>query len=269
MKNRLLPVLGLCVTLGLFSCEKDNDSDNQPPVTPCSDTSNVLTNKTWVYYEYYQNFNDPATKLAFKTGRTSNTLTLTKNEVKFNCDSTYTEIDENGVTYKGTWKYINNGTQTQVVNSKGTFISTIKVSTANRYEWLADNGTYGVMQPKNLVLDATGGTMALLTAKSWVYTVYFNNYGAAAPSLVWKNNKANSTLNLSKNIVKYNTNGTYTETDEYGVVYNGTWTFLNNDTEVRVTNSKGTFTSIIKLLSTDRYEWLDKGGITYGEMMHP
>jgi hypothetical protein len=265
MKNIIVAGLLFSLTLAFFSCSKSTDTT--PNIT-CADSSGVLTSQTWVYYEYFKNFNDSAT-LAWKTNRTSNTLNLSLNQVKFNCDSTYSEIDENGNTLKGTWTYLNNGTQVKVVNSKGTFTTTIQVLTAKRYEWLAASGNYGVMLPKNLAKDTTGGRLQLLTAKSWVYTEYFNNFNLTSPSLVWKPNKANSPLNLSQNVVKYNLDGTYSEIDQNGTLYNGTWTFLNNQTQVRVVNSKGTFTSTIMLLNTDRYEWLDTNGITYGEMIHP
>jgi hypothetical protein len=264
MKNIIVSGLLFSLTLAFFSCSKSTDTT---PNNTCADSSGVLTSQTWIYYEYFKNFNDSAT-LAWKTSRTSNTLNLSLNQVKFNCDSTYSEIDENGNTLKGTWAYLNNGTQVKVVNSKGTFTSTIQVLTAKRYEWLAANGNYGVMLPKNWTTDTTGGRLQLLTAKSWIYTEYFNKYNLSSPLLVWKTNKANSPLNLSKNVVKFNTDGTYTEITENGTTLNGTWTFLNNQTQVRVVNNNGTFTSTIMLLSIDRYEWLDTNGITYGEMVH-
>lgn len=157
----------------------------------------------------------------------------------------------------------------QVINSLGTFVSTIQELTTNRYEWLHSNGNYGVMVPQNQVIDTTGGPMQLLTSLPWVYTEYFIDFNLTAPSLVWKTNKANSTLNLSLNIVKFNTDGTYTETDQNGNTFDGTWTFLNNQTQVQVNNYHGTFTSTIKVLGTDRYEWLSTNGSAYGEMIHP
>jgi len=268
MKNIITVSLLLYVALTISSCTKSTD-DNTTQTKTCSDSSNVLTKQPWIYYEYFTDFNVPATSLAWKTNRTSNALNLLKNQVKFNCDSTYTEIDENGNTLNGTWANLNNGTQVRVTNSKGIFVSTIQVLTANRYEWLGTNGTYGIMLPKNWAIDTTGGRLQLLTSKPWVYTEYFNSFSQPVPSLVWKSNKANSTLNLSKNWVKYETNGTYSEIDQNGTTYNGTWTFLNNQTQVRVINSNGTFTSTIMLLGTDRYEWLNTDGTTYGEMVHP
>ena len=276
MKSFIVCALSIYVTLAVSSCTKSsnppdnntNKTDTTANTPKCSDTSDVLTRQTWLYCEYFTNFSDPATVLTWKTGRTSNTVNMTKNRVKYNCDNSYWETDENGDTLKGTWSYLNNGTQVQVVNKKGTFVSTAQVLTAKRYEWLGPSSTYGVMLPVNLTVDSAAGHLALLTANPWVYTEYFNNYNVTAPSLVWKTNKANSSLNLSKNVVTFNTNGTYTEIDETGATYNGTWTFLNNQTQVQTSSVKGTFTSTIKLLTTERYEWVNTDGVTYGEMVH-
>jgi len=227
-----------------------------------------LTGQTWIYYEYFNNFGDPATVLAWKTNRTSNTKNLSLNQVKFNSNATYSEIDENGVTVNGTWTFLNNKTQVQVVNSRGTFTSTIQALSSQKYEWLAADGTYGVMLPKGQPVDSTGDRTPLLTAHNWVYQEYFTGFSQTAPSLVWKTNKSNSTLNLSKNVVKFNTDGTYWEYDQNGTYYYGTWYFRNNQTQVQVYNNVGTtFTSTIKLLTANRYEWLDANGNTYGEMI--
>jgi hypothetical protein len=285
MKNFFAAGLLLYVALAVTSCSKPDDiiqtdptptkpgdttKTNPPNIPTCSDSSNVLTNTVWVYYEYFKYFNDStSTTLAWKTNRTYNIMDLSRNQVKFNCDSTYTEIDEYGDTLKGTWTYLNNGTQIKVTNKKGSFTSTTQVLTAKRYEWLAANGNYGVMLPKNITSDTTGGRLQLLTSKPWIYTEYFNGFNFTNPLLVWKPNKAYSPLNLSKNVVKFNTNGTYTEVTEDGTTLNGTWTFLNNQKQVEVYNSKGTFTSTIMLLNTERYEWVNYvGGTTYGEMVH-
>ena len=275
MKKPLTLILFCSSLIWVISCTK---TLNDPAKTfkgllgkwcaPTPDsTTTLLTGQTWVYYEYFLHFDSANTSLAWKTNRTSNTLNLALNQVKFNADSTYSEIDQNGNTFNGTWSYINNGKGVKVINSQGTFSSTIQLLTSKRYEWLAAGGTYGVMVPKNQVIDTTCGRLQLLTSKTWVYQEYFTNFSLTAPSLVWKTNKANSTLNLSPDVVKFNTNGTYTETDQFGNVYNGTWLFLNNQTQVQVSNSQGIFTSTIKLLDTERYEWLATDGDTYGEMI--
>src|SRR5581483_1986712 len=113
--------------------------------------------------------------------------------------------------------------------------STIEALTSNRYEWLDTAGSnYGIMVPQNQVIDTTGGRLSLLTSKTWVYTEYFTNFSQPVPSLVWKSNKANSPLNLSRNVVKFNTDGTYWEIDQNGTSYTGSWAFLNNQTQVWV-----------------------------------
>jgi hypothetical protein len=125
------------------------------------------------------------------------------------------------------------------------------------------------MIPDSLVIDTTGGKLALLTSQPWIYTEYFSNFSLSTPTLRWKTNKANSPLNLATNWVKYNTDGTYSEIDQNGISYTGNWTFLNNQTQVQTTSSQGTFVSTIKVLTTERYEWLSSLGSAYGEMEHP
>src|SRR5258707_9865646 len=118
--KKLVPSLCFRHTLvSIAACHKTWITIPHPPVTLDSTTS-ILTGRTWVYYEYLTQFNVAATTLAWKTNRTSNTLNLALNQVKFNPDSTYSEIDQTGTIYTGTWSYLNNKTQVQVVNSKGT-----------------------------------------------------------------------------------------------------------------------------------------------------
>lgn len=270
-----------CSLLVIVSCNKSlNEPNHVAPETTttapnanrlgiASDPTAVLTSQTWVYYEYFLDFNTNPTKLVWKTNRTSNSLNLASNEVKFYTNGNYTEIDQNGITYNGTWTFLTNPTRVRVTSSQGTFTSTIQLLDSSRYEWLDSTGRYGVMVPKNQVIDTTGGKLQLLTSQPWVYTEYFNGFNQTTPSLVWKPNKSNSPLNLGANWVKFETNGNYTEIDQNGITYNGTWAFDNNQTQVRVTNPLGTFISTIKVLSTDRYEWLSSNGVTYGEMKHP
>lgn len=279
--QKLLTFTLFCYLLVITSCSKSlNKPAEVSPATTSTGTkagrlntasnlTDLLTGKTWVYYEYFTGFNNNPTNLVWKTNRNSNSLNLALNEVQYFPNGTYTEIDQNGTTYNGNWTFLNNQTEVQVVNSLGTFVSTIQTLTSDRYEWLQSNGNYGIMVPQNQVIDTTGGRLQLLTSQPWVYTEYFNNFSQPVPSLVWKPNKANSPLNLSLNQVKFETNGTYSETDQNGNTFNGNWTFLNNQTQLQVSNSQGTFTSTIEVLGTDRFEWQDVNGVTYGEMVHP
>lgn len=267
MKKLLVTLSAVCCLIQLSSCYKVIPIP--PPAHPALDsTTQRLTGQTWVYYEYFERFDSTVTSLAWKTGRSGNTLNLALNQVKFYPDSTYTETDQNGNILNGTWGYLNNETQVRVVNSQGTFISTIQTLTAQRYEWWEKSTNhYGIMVPGHAVVDSAGGRLHVLTAHSWVYDEYFFNYNAASPTLVWKINKTNSPFNLSRNLVTFNANGTYSETDQNGTIYNGTWTFLNNQAQVQVTNVQGTFTSTIQRLDSARFEWSESSTGHYGEMI--
>jgi hypothetical protein len=279
--KKLLSFTLFCSALVIASCSKSLNEPNAAASAPestnaknarlsASSKTDLLTGKVWVYYEYFTDFGTNPTNLVWKTNRSSNALNLALNKVQYYPNGTYTETDQNGTVYNGTWTFLNNETEVQVNNPVGTFTSTIQTLTSNRYEWLQNSsGNYGIMVPQNQVIDTTGGKLALLTSQPWVYTEYFSNFSQSLPSLIWKTDKPNSPLNLSQNWVKYETNGTYTEIDQNGTVFNGTWTFLNNQTQVQVSNPIGTFTSDIRVLSTDRYEWLSVNGNTYGEMVHP
>jgi hypothetical protein len=277
--KKLLTFSLFCSLLAIVSCNKSlNKPDDVLAETTSPETktgrisstkSDLLTSQTWVYYEYFTDFNSNPTKLVWKTNRTSNSLNLTHNRVKFNSDGSYTEVDQNGINYTGSWMFLNNETQVQTTSSQGTFISTIQLLDSSRYEWLDTTGHYGVMVHLNQVIDTTGGKLQLLTSHPWVYTEYFSGFDQTTPSLIWKPNMANSPLNLTSNWVKFNTDGTYSEIDQNGISYTGSWMFLNNQTQVQTTSSQGTFISTIKVLSTDRYEWLSSYGSAYGEMVHP
>jgi hypothetical protein len=277
--KKLLTFSLFCSLLVIASCSKSlNKPDDVSAETASSNTkanrvsstkSDLLTGQTWVYYEYFKKFNSIQTGLVWKTNRSANDLNLASNKVTFYPNGNYTEIDQYGNTYNGSWIFLNNEADVQVTSSQGTFTSTIQELTSNKYEWLDTAGHYGVMIPDSLVIDTTGGKLALLTSQPWVYTEYFSNFSLSTPTLRWKTNKANSPLNLATNWVKYNTDGTYSEIDQNGISYTGNWTFLNNQTQVQTTSSQGTFVSTIKVLTTERYEWLSSLGSAYGEMEHP
>lgn len=109
----------------------------------------------------------------------------------------------------------------------------------------------------------------LLTANTWLYDEYFRSYNTANTVLYYKKDKGNNLLNLSLNRVTYKTDGTYTEITETDATLNGTWTFLNNESQVQVTNTYGTYTSTIMLLDATHYNWLDQTASngTYGKLI--
>lgn len=125
-----------------ISCKKDT--------TPKTKTE-LLTSKTWVYDEYFTNYNFTNTSLAYKKGKANNSLDLSLNRSKFNVDGTTSEINQFGNAVPGTWKFINNETQTQVKNAVGTFNATIISLTENSFIWYdanASSGTYAKMIPQ-------------------------------------------------------------------------------------------------------------------------
>jgi hypothetical protein len=266
MKNLLTVILACAVMTLMSSCFKQTLKNTNTPPPEDSVSTSLLTSQTWVYYEYFDHFDSLNASLVWKRYPLVDSLNLAQNQVKFNSGGSYSEITQTGATLTGTWSYSNGGAGVTVVNSEGTFASTIQLLTSQRYEWLGSNGTYGVMVPINQAIDTTGGRMALITAHTWVYQEYFYNFNQSVPSLVWKGNLTGAQFNLGLAWVKFNTDSTYSEADQNGTLYNGTWSFTNNQTGTVVYNSLGTFTSNIELLDTARFEWYD-GVNHYGEMV--
>jgi len=270
MKN-LVKFAFSCLILGsAISCQKSNLKDASGRTTPRSLTidsiRSLLTSTTWKYYEYFTTYDTTPTHLVWKIGKSNSPLNLGLNRVTFHADSTYSEIDQSGNTVSGTWAIINSGTQISVSNYLGTFVSTIETLNAEQYQWkdVAGN-TFGFMVPQNQVSDTTGGRLSLLTSHVWVYDEYFNQYDSSVTNLLYKTNRSNSTINLSLNQAKFNTDGTYWEIDQNGNYLTGTWSFLYGQTQMQVVNYLGTFTSNIRLLDTKRLEWQDVAGSIYGE----
>jgi len=106
--------------------------------------------------------------------------------------------------------------------------------------------------------------MELLTQKTWVYDEFITDYDESPTVLAYKRGKTNNSYNLSQVTVKFNTDGTYSETLQAGGSLAGTWKFLNNETQTEITNSSGVYTSTIINLSENSFIWQDltrSGGI--------
>ena len=131
MRTRIQFILSGILLLGLLSCSKDNDNDNDKVKTKME----LLTQKNWVYDEYITDYDESPTVLAYKRGKTNNTLNLSNITVKFNTDGTYTETLQAGGTLAGTWKFLNNETQTEVKNAGGTYVATIITLADNNFIW--------------------------------------------------------------------------------------------------------------------------------------
>ena len=131
MKNRIQLMLPAILLLSLLSCSKDNEDDNDRVKTKME----LLTQKAWVYDEYFTDYDESPTVVAYKRGKINNTINLSQVTVKFNTDGTYTETLTAGGTLAGTWKFLNNETQTEVKNTSGTYTSTIVTLEENNFTW--------------------------------------------------------------------------------------------------------------------------------------
>ena len=106
--------------------------------------------------------------------------------------------------------------------------------------------------------------MELLAQKTWVYDEFITDYDESPTVLAYKRGKTNNSYNLSQVTVKFNSDGTYSETLQAGGTLTGTWKFLNNETQTEVINSSGTYTSTIINLTENSFIWQDltrSGGI--------
>jgi hypothetical protein len=129
MRTRFQLILSGILLLGLLSCSKDKDDDK------VKTKMELLTQKTWLYDEFFTDYDESPTVLAYKRGKTNNSYNLSQVTVKFNSDGTYSETLQAGGTMTGTWKFLNNETQTEVINNSGTYTSTIINLTENSFIW--------------------------------------------------------------------------------------------------------------------------------------
>jgi hypothetical protein len=140
----------ILATTGLFiSCSKENTPPSTPPPAPKSRLE-LFTGVTWKYEEYHTGYNTSNTLLAYKAGKPNNTMNLDGVKVKFNTDGTEQEWQANGTILPGTWKFLNDSTQYQVINSAGTFLTTIVSLDEKNFFWTdlsRLNGVYARMVP--------------------------------------------------------------------------------------------------------------------------
>jgi len=129
MRTRIQLIFSGILLLGLLSCSKDKDIDK------IKTKMELITQKTWVYDEYITDYDESPTVLAYKRGKANNSMNLSLVTVKFNTDGTYSETLPNGAAGTGTWKFLNNETQTEVKNTAGTYTSTIITLADNNFIW--------------------------------------------------------------------------------------------------------------------------------------
>lgn len=109
----------------------------------------LLTSHPWVYYEYFTDYNTTNTILAYKRSKENNYKDLSMLRVSFHDDGTYDEIAQSGEKITGTWKILLTGTNIEIMNKYGVYLSSIITLTENNYEWYdSTSGNYGKMKPE-------------------------------------------------------------------------------------------------------------------------
>jgi hypothetical protein len=132
----------------LSGCEKDCDAPDPTPTTPPNKTE-LLSTHTWVYDEFYTNWQQPAQALAYKKGGTSNTINYAPNRVKFFRDGSFEETMNTGAFRAGIWQFQNN--QTVIATGSTSYSNTVNIIklTADSLVWHdAINKTYVIQLAK-------------------------------------------------------------------------------------------------------------------------
>lgn len=112
--------------------------------------------------------------------------------------------------------------------------------------------------------DSTAKTKTqLLSEKEWIYQEYYINTATTQLLYYQKDRAIGNYANYDKSRLVYNADGTYTEVTLYGEIIAGVWKFTNNETQVQVSNPRGTFNTSIVLLDEQHFNWQssNSGGI--------
>lgn len=115
-------------------------------------------------------------------------------------------------------------------------------------------------------IDSTAINTQALINKDWKYYEYYTNYNTTAPKLVYKDGKTPVSLDLKPIKVRYNSNGTYSETTAAGTTLNGTYDLSNLGKQLNIHINGVTFSSRI-WPSGDVLKWNAIDGGNFGIMM--
>ncbi|GAB2657575.1 hypothetical protein GCM10027036_08900 [Flavihumibacter cheonanensis] len=127
----------------LSSCDKS-------PTYVEKTKTDLLTSKTWIYNEYYDQVGSQFARLLYKRGMANNALNLSGDYINFRSNGTFSRVDLNGITQTGTWSFIENETKVRSVENGQVHASTIITLTEDQYVFYdIPYGTYGEMIPKN------------------------------------------------------------------------------------------------------------------------
>jgi len=120
----------------MISCKKE--AEKKPDTTPKTKTE-MISSVTWIYNEYYINYNEANTLLAYKRYKPIILYDLSKSKLKYNTDGTYTETLESGLNVSGTWRFIENETKIELhINQQVITIKVIFINATN-FQWASSN----------------------------------------------------------------------------------------------------------------------------------
>lgn len=152
---------------------------------------------------------------------------------------------------------------------KALFVSSVALFLASCTK--SENENPATLLPANTVagileIDSTAINTQALINKDWKYYEYYTNYNTSAPKLVYKDGKTPVSLDLKPIKVRYNSNGTYSETTAAGTTLTGTYDLSNLGKQLNIHINGLTFSSRI-WPAGDVLKWNAADGGNYGIMM--
>lgn len=107
----------------------------------------------------------------------------------------------------------------------------------------------------------------LLVAKTWIYQEYYDNFSTTSVRLLYKRGVSGNSLNLDNDYIKFNKDGTFERRDLNGVMQNGTWKYVENNTKVTTIENGEEHSSTTININSSNYTWHDVPNKAYGIMI--
>lgn len=107
----------------------------------------------------------------------------------------------------------------------------------------------------------------MLCAHTWKYFQYYIDYNQANTQLVYGIYKQNNLQDLSKARIKYNLDGSYTETDEKGLNQTGSYKLNADETVIEKTANNSTTSIKLSYVDEKSFQWTSMDVNTVGIMI--
>jgi len=126
MKHIFYLVVSSVIFLQL-SCQKQQPGN--------ASKSHLLTSGSWKYEQFFINYNQSNTTLAYSLYKSSNLMDLSKSRMQYKSDGSYTEIDQNGVATTGTWEFNNEENNIQIHYGNNLIVKKLLVLDDRNFQW--------------------------------------------------------------------------------------------------------------------------------------